>query len=232
MLLRVGQRQRRSPRTTEHQPSVDLQLPAQSLEIGHQMPRGVDGQVGAVRDMRDAATAATLVDQDDPVDRRIEHPPVGRVGASSGPAVHEHDRRAVRAAGALPVQLLAVAHVEHPRLMRFDLRIRRPPPGAPFARDGVLRSGVDPVGGHQKECSGPGKARERTSSPYSRAASRRVSRQPGVLLDELRRAAGPVTGHVLPHEHLGVAAVTAPIPTVAISSSAEISGQISGDHLP
>ena len=152
---------------------------AQSFEIGHQMPRGVDGQVGAVRDMRDAATAATLVDQDDPVDRRVEHPPVGRVGAASGAAVHEHHGRAVRAAGALPVQLLAVAHVEHPRLVRLDLRIRRPPPGAPFAalfaREKVLRSGVDPVGGHQKECSGPGKARERTSSPYSRAASRRVS---------------------------------------------------------
>ena len=36
--LRIGERQRRSPRTAEHQPLIDAGHVAQPLDISHQMP--------------------------------------------------------------------------------------------------------------------------------------------------------------------------------------------------
>jgi hypothetical protein len=59
-----------------------------------------------------ALAAAALVEQHDPVARRVEQPPHVRGQAAAGSAVQEHRRLAVRVAALLPVDLLTVTDLE------------------------------------------------------------------------------------------------------------------------
>jgi hypothetical protein len=54
-----------------------------------------------------------LVEQDHPVDRRVEEPPPGGAGSRAWAAVQHQRRLAERVAATLPVDAVAVANVEH-----------------------------------------------------------------------------------------------------------------------
>ncbi len=99
MHLRVGQRERRTPRPAEHLPAIQRQVLAQALHVGDQIPGRVVGKFG----VRRGAPAATLVEQHDAVMRRIEEAPTVGIAARAGTAVHEYHRLAARVAALLVV---------------------------------------------------------------------------------------------------------------------------------
>ncbi len=72
---------------------------------------GMRAVTGRVAGVRGAATAATLVEQDDPV------------GGRAGTAVHHLGRLAVGVAAHRPVDGLSVTDVKHPLRVRLDLRV-------------------------------------------------------------------------------------------------------------
>ncbi len=65
MLLRIGQRQRRTPGATEHDPAFDAEVRADRFDVGDQMPGRVVFEFG----MRRRLAGATLVEQHDAVAR-------------------------------------------------------------------------------------------------------------------------------------------------------------------
>ncbi len=66
--LRIPQPQHRTPRHAPHQPPPDAQVPSQQLQVADQMRRRVDGHVRPVSGgVRRGASAATLVEQHDPI---------------------------------------------------------------------------------------------------------------------------------------------------------------------
>ena len=121
MGLRVCQRQGRTPRTAKHLPAVDAQVLAHALDVGDQVPGGVVGEFG----MRGRLAAATLVEQHDAIDRRIEEAPAFRIRAAARATVQEHHRLAVRIAALLVVQRVQRRHRQHAAVERLDLGIQR-----------------------------------------------------------------------------------------------------------
>jgi hypothetical protein len=63
--------------------------------------------------------------QDDPVAIPIEVLASARLAPPPGAAVHEQGGFAVGVAAGLPVHAIAVAHVEHPLVVRIDRRVQR-----------------------------------------------------------------------------------------------------------
>src|SRR5262245_55133514 len=59
----VSEAERRSPRAAEHQPAIDAQVTAQSLDVAHEMLGGVLVHAGSRR----RAPGAALIEQHDPV---------------------------------------------------------------------------------------------------------------------------------------------------------------------
>ena len=122
--LGVGQRERRAPRAAEDLPLLDAEVAPQQLDVGDQVPGGVEAQVGVGRaHVGRGLPAAALVEQHDPVLLRVEEPPVPRGGARTGTPVQEHDRLAVGVAGLLPVDALPVAGQQVPGLVRLDVGV-------------------------------------------------------------------------------------------------------------
>lgn len=72
VLLRVGQAERHAPGDSSDDPSVDLEVFSEPLEVGDQVGGRVGGQVGAGTDTGYRAATATLVELDDPVAGGIE----------------------------------------------------------------------------------------------------------------------------------------------------------------
>ena len=101
----VRERERRAPRAAEHQPAVDVEVRAQTLEVGDEGLRRVAFELG---DGRRAAGAA-LVDEHDAPERRIEVAAVMRQAAAAGAAVQEHDGHAVGAAASSPNRAYAAS---------------------------------------------------------------------------------------------------------------------------
>jgi hypothetical protein len=92
---------------------------AEPLEVGDEVPRGV----GVERDrgicgVGGAASAAALVEQDDPADRGVEQAGPRPVGAPTGPAVQHDGGDALGVPPGLPVGVVAVADVEHAPVVR------------------------------------------------------------------------------------------------------------------
>jgi hypothetical protein len=73
--------------------------------------------------MRRRAPAAALVEQQHAVLRGVEEAPVFRRAAAARAAVQEHRGFAVRVSAHLPVDLVAIAGVEHAGLEGLDRRI-------------------------------------------------------------------------------------------------------------
>ena len=89
MRLGIGQRQRRTPGSAEHQPLVRAHdLGAQALDVRDQVPSGVVLQAG----VRRGAAAAALVEQQHVVQAGIEQLALHRRAAAAGAAMQE-DRR-------------------------------------------------------------------------------------------------------------------------------------------
>src|SRR5699024_1067428 len=117
--LRVGQRQRRSPRTAEEQPSVDSQVFAQPFDVIAELPGGARLH-GA---MRARSAAASLTAQDDPVAVPVDAVTRHRGAPCAGPAVEEQSGCALRVPGGLPANTVAVTDIEHSFRMRVDRRV-------------------------------------------------------------------------------------------------------------
>ena len=124
MLLRVRERERRAPAVAEHEPPLDTEVLAELLDVTDEVRRRVRCEIGGrLARVRGAATRSALVEQDDPVPARVEEPPVGRCTTAARSAVQD-DRRLARCRTAgLPVDDVAVAHIEHPALGGLDRRV-------------------------------------------------------------------------------------------------------------
>ena len=141
MRLRVRERERAAPRPAEDEPAIDLEMAAQALHVGDEMP----GRVGFERGMRAAAPRAALIEHDDAVAGGIEEPPRIDVAAAAGTAVHEHRGLAARVARLLVVHLVAVADGEVAAVERFDRRILRPVAHDLIARFSCARRSPSPL---------------------------------------------------------------------------------------
>ena len=75
--------------------------------------------------MRPALATAALIKKDDAIARWVEQPAHLRIQRSAGPAVQEDCRLARRIPALLPVDLLAVAYIEHPAGVRLDRWVQR-----------------------------------------------------------------------------------------------------------
>src|SRR5690606_12417958 len=123
--LRVRQGERAAPGPAEHLPGGDAEVLAEQLDVGHEMPGGVEPHVDVgVAGVRCTATASALVEEDDPVHLRIEELPVPCRGAAAGPAVQELDGLAVGVSAMLPVDAVSIAVEQVARLVRLDRRIQ------------------------------------------------------------------------------------------------------------
>src|SRR5262245_18871579 len=91
-------------------------MAAQPLHVGNEVPR----RVGRQRSMRSAAARAALIEDDDAIACGIEEAARVDVAAAAGPAVHEQRRLALRVAGLLVIDLVAVADGEIAAVERLD----------------------------------------------------------------------------------------------------------------
>src|SRR5690606_31014720 len=90
------------------------------------MRGGVVPQIGVrLTRVRRAATATTLIEQDDAVLLRIEEPPVPRCCAATRSAVQEDHGLALGIAADLPGHPVSVAREQVAAVMRLDRRIQR-----------------------------------------------------------------------------------------------------------
>src|SRR5688572_25399524 len=122
MGLRIREPERAAPRAAEYLPALELQMAAQPLHVGDEVP----GRVRFERGMRAAPARAALVEDDDPIASGIEKSPRVDVAAAARPAVHEHGGLARRVTRLLVVHLVAVSDREIARVERLDRRILRP----------------------------------------------------------------------------------------------------------
>jgi len=123
MRLRIGERERRSPRPAENLPADDAEMFAQALYILHQIPGGVlfEGSV------RNRAAAAALIEQHDAVEPWIVIAAHDWRHAAAGAAM-KHDHRLARGRSALfVIELVEIRDLEASRAVRHQLGIKRQP---------------------------------------------------------------------------------------------------------
>ena len=126
--LGVGQGERDAPRSAPHEPAPDAEVCPERLDVADEMVCRVRREVRRpVAGMRQASSTAALVELDDAIARRVEPATSSRRAPAARAAVERHRRRAVRVAGGLPVDRLAIADVEHARRVRLDRRVGRRP---------------------------------------------------------------------------------------------------------
>ena len=116
MGLRVGERQRRTPRTAEQLPALDAEVEAQCLHVLDEVPGGVVDQAC----MGAALAAAALVEQHDAVACRVEEPSLARIGAAARATVQEHHRLAGRVAALFPIDLVQIGDAQPAAAVGFD----------------------------------------------------------------------------------------------------------------
>src|SRR5438094_5679378 len=104
MSLRIGERQRATPRTTEHLPLVDAEMLAQLLDIADEIP----SRVLFDRSMRRTLPRTSLIEKHDAIRRWVVKLTILRRNTSTRPAVQKHDRLAVRIAALLVVDVVKV----------------------------------------------------------------------------------------------------------------------------
>jgi hypothetical protein len=122
--LRVDEGERHAPRAPDHGPSVDSEVRAQALHVRDQVVGGVGRQVSVgVTGQGPAAPAPSLVEDDRPVAGGVEVPPAAGGGRPSRPAVQPDRWETVRRADHLPVQGVAVTHLEVVGVVRLDGRV-------------------------------------------------------------------------------------------------------------
>jgi hypothetical protein len=117
----VRERERASPRPARHQPALDAEAFAQSLDVRDEVRRRVARQIdlGLAR-VRAAPAAVPLVEQNRPVDLRVEQSTLPRRAARPRTAVQDDSGSPVRVATNLPVHEVALADVEHAVVVGLD----------------------------------------------------------------------------------------------------------------
>ena len=121
MRLRVGQRQRRAPRSAEHLParrcrcsrSCSMSATRCQVVLSRRAPRA--GGCARSRAGRTARCGSA----------RIEEAPRLRVAAGAGPAMHEYHRLALRIAAFLEIDPVQWRHLQEARIIGFDFGVER-----------------------------------------------------------------------------------------------------------
>jgi hypothetical protein len=100
----IRQSQSRTPRATNHQPLVNLQLQSQSLDVLNQGLRVIAGQWMVCR----ASSTSTLVEQHHMCVGRIEELPVLGRATTAWPTMQKHHGQATEVATLLKINSVAV----------------------------------------------------------------------------------------------------------------------------
>ncbi|MNN22465.1 hypothetical protein D3C81_1358230 [compost metagenome] len=137
MRPRVGQREGRAPGTAIDQPTLDAEVLAHLLDVGHQMLRGVVAQLAEGR----GAAAAALIDQHDAVAPGVEEAAVGGRDASAWAAMQVHHRNAIGRAALLDMQGVQCIHGQRVFAVRGNRRVQR-------AHGGASQAGSTRIAGH------------------------------------------------------------------------------------
>ena len=119
MGLGVGQCERTAPRSAEYLPFIDTALLAKEFDVRNKMP----GRVVDQRTTRCGFTAAALIEEDDPLCRRVKKSSHFGTARSTRSAVQENDRLATRVAALLVVNLMYIRHGQHAGFVRLYVRI-------------------------------------------------------------------------------------------------------------
>ena len=125
--LRVRQRERRPPRSAQHQsPSIYPEVRAQLLDVADELRGRVlhEGAIEVVGGVRRRLAGTALVEYDDAVELGVEETPAAGGASGAGTAVEEHRRHAVRVSRDVVVERVTVADVEMTRRVMLDLRIQ------------------------------------------------------------------------------------------------------------
>src|SRR5262245_50193885 len=123
MQLRVGEGQRRAPGATKQLPALDVEVKAQPLHVGHQIPGGVVLEAGV---WPRAATAA-LVEQDDAVAAGIMISTHAGVAATTRTAMYDQHWLAAWVAAFLEINLVLVANFEMLLAIGLDRKVETEP---------------------------------------------------------------------------------------------------------
>ena len=118
MRLRIDQAKRRAPASAENRPAVDAKRMANALDISDQMPCGVGPHTG----MGPRTATATLIEQDDPPQFRVEIPPHRGATAATRPTMQHNDRRSIGVAALLDIDVMPIANVQHTLIEGIDRR--------------------------------------------------------------------------------------------------------------
>jgi hypothetical protein len=95
---------------------------AQTLQVLNEMSGRIDFEIAYLADMGSTPSAASLVGQNDLVDRWVKITPVLWNASRPGPTMKIHSGATARIAGAFPIDLLGIADGEHAALERLDVR--------------------------------------------------------------------------------------------------------------
>ena len=99
-------------------PARDAKLGTKLFQIGDQVLRGIVPQLS----QWGRAAGAPLIDDDDPVMRRIEEPAVGGRSSRPWPAMQENHRNPARIAGLFPIKGMYRIDLKQTGLIWVDRR--------------------------------------------------------------------------------------------------------------
>jgi hypothetical protein len=123
MRLSIGERQRGTPGAAEQLPSLDVEMVAQPLHVGDQVPGGVPLQAG----VRDRAPATALVEQDNAIASGLMIAAHAGVTAPTGAAMDDDHRLAARVAAFLEKNLVLRIDLEMLLAIGLDGGIKAEP---------------------------------------------------------------------------------------------------------
>src|SRR5579872_153079 len=119
MGLGVGKGKSGTPGAAEDLPAVDVEVLAQFLDVGDEVPGGVGFERGVGR----ALAASALVEIHDAVLIGVEEPPLFGIGTAAWAAVHEDDGLAGGVAAFLEVELVDGRDLEAAGVVGLDGRV-------------------------------------------------------------------------------------------------------------
>src|SRR5262245_14174005 len=123
MRLRIGEGQRRTPGATKQLPALDIEVKAQPLHVGHQIPGGVVLEAG----VWPRAPAAALVEQDDAITAGIMITTHAGVAAAARTAMYDQHRLAAGVAAFFKKNLVLVANFEVLLAIGLDWNVETEP---------------------------------------------------------------------------------------------------------
>lgn len=103
-----------------HDPPLDPEVLAQPLDVGDQLSRCVSGQISCGINPRCTSPTTTLVEEDDSIGIWIEEAPSAGRTTRSMTAVEHDGGTASGVAACLPVELPAIANIQHAVVIGFN----------------------------------------------------------------------------------------------------------------